>query len=262
MRNFVDNGVQLMEGSDLMNQVKELNKIVSDIITAATPDLEVETGQKLLAYTVRPDVAPDLKCLAENIAMLMIQKEGKELHLEFKDDDLQKAKHDPLTGLANRGLFYETLDTAFQVSQKEGRLLGLMLIDLDKFKPVNDNHGHDAGDALLKRVASRLKAAIGEAGIPARLGGDEFVVLLPDLKNKKHACTIALDVLLSLKKPFTLTAATVFIDASIGISFTDRSIQGSRVLLKNADVAMYEAKKAGRGRYVVHGGTDPSSSGL
>lgn len=235
-----------------MDDLKELNTIVSDIITANSHDLQLETGQKLIAYTVRRDVAGELRALAENIALLMIQKEGRDLHLEFKDDDLHKAKHDPLTGLANRGLFYETLDAAFEVSEKENKILAVLLLDLDRFKPVNDTYGHDAGDALLSQVASRIKAAAGDAGISARLGGDEFVVLLPDLRDKSEAYTMAQNIILSLKKPFALISGTVFIDSSLGISFMDKNITGPRALLKNADLAMYEAKKAGRGRYVTH----------
>ncbi|MBI9089831.1 MAG: GGDEF domain-containing protein [Desulfobacterium sp.] len=242
-----------------MNPLKELNTIVSDIITADSHDSQLEAGQKLLAYTVCTAVDEEFRELAENIAMLMIQKEGRDLHLEFMDDDLQKtstalheAKHDPLTGLASRGLFYETLDAAFEKSQKEGNKLALILLDLDNFKPVNDTHGHDAGDALLSQAALRIKDATGDAGMSARLGGDEFVVLLPDLQDEKEAFTIAQKILLRLKKPFKLASATVFIDSSLGISFLDETTQESRALLKHADLAMYEAKKAGRGRYVAY----------
>jgi len=242
-----------------IKNIKELNKIVSDIITANSNDTEMEAGQKLFVYSIQQDIDEELRALAENIAMLMIQKEGRELHLEFMDEDLKKtshdlytAKHDPLTGLANRGLFYEILDAEFAVSREKGKKLALILLDLDKFKPVNDTYGHDAGDALLSQVALRIKDVTGDYGIAARLGGDEFVVLLTDLQNEKDAYTIAQRVLLSLKKPYQLDSATVFIDSSIGISFLEKTTQGPRFLVKNADLAMYEAKKTGRGRYVVH----------
>ncbi|MCP4120017.1 MAG: GGDEF domain-containing protein [Desulfobacteraceae bacterium] len=242
-----------------MTDLKELNAIVSDIITADCHDTQLKAGQRLLAYTVRKDIDRELAELAENIAMLMIQKEGRDLHLEFMDKNLQKtsnqlhqAKHDPLTGLPNRGLFHETLDAVFEKAQRKGGKLALLLLDLDKFKPVNDTHGHDAGDELLSQVGERIKSETGDAGISARLGGDEFVVLLPDLKEEEEAFTTARKILLSLKKPFDLTSATVFINSSIGISFLEKTTKGPRSLLKQADLAMYEAKKAGRGRYVVH----------
>lgn len=230
-----------------------------DIITANSYEVQMATGQKLFAYTVRQDIDEELREFAENIAMLMIQKEGRELQLEFMNDDLQKtslqlhlAKHDPVTQLPNRGLLYEKLAVLFEVSQRKGKKLALILLDLDKFKPVNDTYGHDAGDALLGQVALRITSVVGDSGITARLGGDEFVVLLPDLQNKKEAYAIAQKILLSIKKPFKLTSSTVFIDSSIGICFLDKTTKGPRMLLKNADLAMYEAKKMGRGRYVAH----------
>jgi diguanylate cyclase (GGDEF)-like protein len=242
-----------------MNHIKELNQIVLDIIRAGSHERQMEAGQKLFAYTVRRDIDGEFRDFAENIAMLMIQKEGRELHLEFMNEDLQNAghqlhiaKHDSLTLLPNRGLFYEKLATLFDISKKEGRNLALILLDLDKFKPVNDTYGHDAGDALLGQVASRISLAVGDSGMTARLGGDEFVVLLPDLEKKEDVYNIAQKILLSIKKPFKLSPADVFIDSSIGICFLDKTTKGPRNLLKNADLAMYEAKKAGRGRYVAH----------
>jgi len=242
-----------------MNGIKELNQIVLNIITANTHESQMESGKKLFTYTVREDIDKDLREFAENIAMLMIQKEGRELHLEFMNQNLQKtsnelhdAKLDPLTRLPNRGLFYENLKEIFDVSQKEGGELALLLLDLDGFKSVNDTHGHDAGDALLIQVASRLKTVVGDSGIPARLGGDEFVVILPNLKDKKYAVTIAQKILISIKKPFKMSTTTVFIDSSIGISFMEKTTTDPSALLKNADLAMYRAKKTGRGRYVAH----------
>ncbi len=189
----------------------------------------------------------------------MIQKEGRELHLEFMNDDLKKtnrqlhvAKHDTLTHLPNRGLLYERLEELFNLSRKDNQSLAVILLDLDKFKPINDAYGHDAGDELLGQVALRITAAVGDTGFTARLGGDEFVVLLPDLTDKTLVYSIAQKMLLTIKKPFQLTPAEVFIDCSIGICFLDQTTTNPRALLKNADLAMYEAKKTGRGRYVAH----------
>ncbi len=239
--------------------IKELNQIVVDIVKAGSHAVQMEAGKKLFAYTIRKDVDEELRAFAENIAMLMIQKEGQELHLKFMNEDLQKvgedllqAKHDPLTGLPNRGLFYETLTTSFETAKAENKLLSLILLDLDKFKPVNDTYGHDAGDRLLKEVATRINKVVGKSGFPARLGGDEFVILLLNLPGEKEVFTIAQKLLLSLKQPFLLGSSTIFIDSSIGVSFLEKTTSGPRVLLKNADQAMYLAKKTGRGRYVAH----------
>ncbi len=241
-----------------MNQIKTLNKIVLAILSANSHEVKVAAGQRLIDYSINPEICELLQDLAENIAMLMVQKEGKELHLLFMDYDLKKigkalehAKLDPLTGLANRGLFYEILDREFERSKKEKTKLALILIDLDNFKPVNDTHGHDAGDRLIQQVASRIKVCVKESGFAARLGGDEFIVLLPDLTRVKEACTLAKAILLSLKQPFDITSAIVSIDSTIGISFLEQATQGCRELLKEADLAMYEAKRSGRGQYLI-----------
>lgn len=243
----------------MITPIKELNQIVVDIVKASSHAAQMEAGKKLFAYTVRQDIDGELRGFAENIAMLMIQKEGRELHLEFMNEDLEKAgvdlhqaKHDPLTLLPNRGLFYETLTALFETAKSEAKPLSLILLDLDKFKPVNDTYGHDAGDTLLREVAARIKEVVGKSGIPARLGGDEFVILLPDLPGEKEVHTIAQKLLFSIKQPFLLGASTVFIDSSIGVSFLEKTTSGPRMLLKNADRAMYQAKKTGRGRYVTH----------
>ncbi|SLM28570.1 Diguanylate cyclase [Desulfamplus magnetovallimortis] len=248
-----------MNDYEWLKSVKELNQIVFNINIAKSNEDQINAGNALFAYTVRQDINEELRMLAENIAMLMVQKEGRELHLEFMEGDLEKtcselhtAKHDPLTGLPNRGLFNANLDSMFEKAKKENRKLALLLLDLDRFKPVNDTYGHDAGDELLKQSANRISEAVGDSGCAGRLGGDEFAAFLPDIKDQQEACQVAQKILLSIKKPFQLEAATVFIDSSIGISFLDHTTKDPCDLVKNADVAMYEAKNAGRGRYVAY----------
>ncbi|HCY88603.1 MAG TPA: GGDEF domain-containing protein [Desulfobacteraceae bacterium] len=242
-----------------MTHLEELNTIILNIIKAESYEAQLEAGKELFAFTVRKDVDDEIRELAENIAMLMIQKEGRELHLEFlfqdlkaADEDLYNAKHDPLTGLPNRALFYETLARHFDECKKRDKKAALIIIDLDKFKPVNDTYGHDAGDRLLKAVAERLQIAVGKRGYAARLGGDEFVVLFPEPENENEVHTIVRNILLSIKKPFDLKEGLTFIDSSIGISFLESSMADPGAWLKRADHAMYGAKKAGRGRYVVY----------
>lgn len=242
----------------LIDQVKALDRIVLEILSAKSYEVKIASGQRLIDYSIDSEICEQLQDLSENIAMLMVQKEGRELHLEFMEGDLnkvgralEKAKLDPLTGLANRGLFYETLDMTFERSKKEETKLALILIDLDNFKPVNDAHGHDAGDRMLQQVASRIKDCVKKTGFAARLGGDEFIVLLPCLSQKKDVYTLAEAILMALKKPFDIVSAMVSIDSSIGISFLEQETQCSRELLKNADLAMYEAKRSGRGHCLV-----------
>ncbi|MCG8619807.1 MAG: GGDEF domain-containing protein [Desulfobacterales bacterium] len=242
-----------------MTHLEELNTTISNIIKATSYEAQLEAGKDLFAFTVRKDVDDTIRELAENIAMLMIQKEGRELHLEFlfqdlkaADEDLYNAKHDPLTGLPNRALFYEILAQHFDGCKKEGKKAALIIIDLDKFKPINDTYGHDAGDGLLVDVAERLKTVVGERGFPARLGGDEFVVLFPEPESENEVHTLVQNILLSIKKPFDIEGKHAFIDSSIGISFLENTMEEPGAWLKRADQAMYGAKKAGRGRYVVY----------
>jgi diguanylate cyclase (GGDEF)-like protein len=248
-------------------QVRVLDNIVLDILHAKFYEDKIAAGQRLIDYSINPEICKQLQDLAENIAMLMVQKEGRELNLIFMESDLkkigkalEKAKLDPLTGLANRGLFYEILDTAFERSKKERTKLALILIDLDNFKPINDTHGHDAGDRMLQQVASRIKTCVKNLGAVARLGGDEFVVMLPDLTRAKDACTLAERILLALKQPFDIVSATVSIDSSMGISFLEQNTQDGRALLKVADIAMYEAKRSGRGRCLVFDDNFPTTA--
>lgn len=153
----------------------------------------------------------------------------------------QIASTDPLTGLANRTAF----DTALT-----GRLsIGfpvVAMIDLDRFKPINDAHGHAAGDELLKSVAERMRDALGGTHVVARLGGDEFAVLF-DAIDVAAATRFAKAIVFSLEQPFTLTAATVEIGASVGLAV---AVDGDTVnsLCQRADDRLYDAKRAGRGQ--------------
>ncbi len=157
-----------------------------------------------------------------------------------------QATHDALTQLPNRALLEDRLQHALAHAHRSARLAALFFIDLDRFKNVNDALGHSAGDALLKAVAIRLKAACREEDTIVRLGGDEFVVLLENLHHEEQANIVAQKVLRSIKSPFRLDHHEFFITCSIGISLYPRDGQDPETLLKNADAAMYRAKETGR----------------
>jgi len=161
----------------------------------------------------------------------------------------QLAHHDALTGLLNRMFFLDHLEEALHARETD-RNVGLLSIDLDGFKSVNDNFGHDAGDTLLKEVASRLQASARDEDIIARLGGDEFVVTLSHLFENKHAVLVAEKVLDVLKKPFVVGNVEVRISASIGIA-TSSINTTSGELMKQADLALYRAKELGKSVAVV-----------
>ncbi|EIJ42135.1 PAS domain S-box/diguanylate cyclase (GGDEF) domain-containing protein [Beggiatoa alba B18LD] len=159
------------------------------------------------------------------------------------------ANYDSLTGLPNRLLFHDNLIQARAWANRHQRLFTLLFIDIDGFKPVNDNLGHAVGDLLLQQIAERLKASVRETDTVARLGGDEFTVILTELQHPKDAGLMATRIINTLQEPFTLNAETVHISASIGISTYPDDGQDLEQLVKFADLAMYDAKKAGRGCY-------------
>jgi len=157
------------------------------------------------------------------------------------------AHYDVLTDLPNRALLADRLTQAVAVAQREQQKLALMFIDLDKFKPVNDELGHPVGDMLLRAVAERLKQCLlRESDTVARIGGDEFVVMLLDVASTQDALVVASKIRDALERPFDLGAHTVSISASLGIAMYPEHGSTEAALLKNADTAMYHAKDSGR----------------
>jgi diguanylate cyclase (GGDEF)-like protein len=161
----------------------------------------------------------------------------------------RQATYDALTGLPNRTLLFDRIGHALTVSRRTGRELALLFVDLDGFKGVNDQLGHQAGDDLLIEVAKRLSDVVREADTVARLGGDEFVVLCEDLEGGQNPAEIAGRVVEAIERPVTLASgATVSVSASIGIGHAEPGDTASELLVR-ADGAMYAAKQGGRGRY-------------
>jgi diguanylate cyclase (GGDEF)-like protein/PAS domain S-box-containing protein len=159
-----------------------------------------------------------------------------------------QALHDTLTGLANRSLLMEQLEREVALGLRQGTSFALLYIDLDGFKPVNDQLGHAAGDALLFQVAERLRCCTRESDMVCRQGGDEFVILVPQAGTPSELDSLARKLQDQLSLPFTLKERTVQISASIGIArFPDHG-RSADAVLKAADGAMYRAKGAGGGR--------------
>jgi diguanylate cyclase (GGDEF)-like protein/PAS domain S-box-containing protein len=163
---------------------------------------------------------------------------------------MRRASHDALTGLPNRALLLERLAQALKQAQRRMARVGLLFIDLDYFKEVNDAHGHAVGDLLLKQVAERLQGELRGEDTVARLGGDEFVVLMPLLDNEPQPCTqLAARIVGVLGMAFEVSGHTLHIGASIGIALYPDDAGSAAGLLDSADEAMYDAKRAGRGQY-------------
>jgi diguanylate cyclase (GGDEF)-like protein len=155
----------------------------------------------------------------------------------------REAMHDSLTGLGNRVLLADRTAAAMAAAQRTGEHVGLLLIDLDGFKEVNDTLGHQAGDLLLQQVAARLTASVHEAGTVARLGGDEFAVLLPRLRSDDEATRIAHRLLHTLRQPVELDESVLEVGGSIGVAVYPTHSADAAQLMQHADIAMYTAKR-------------------
>lgn len=159
------------------------------------------------------------------------------------------ANYDKLTGLPNRSMFSERLEHEIRRAHRSGKKLALLFLDLDGFKEVNDNLGHDVGDLLLQHVANRLAGCVRESDTIARLGGDEFIIILNEITDIAVVGSVAQKVVTTLASAFTLRGQHIHVSASAGITLYPEDGEAFDVLLKNADQAMYAAKREGRNRY-------------
>jgi diguanylate cyclase (GGDEF)-like protein/PAS domain S-box-containing protein len=173
---------------------------------------------------------------------------------EFEDTLHHRAMHDQLTGLPNRWLFNLQLKQALAHGKRNGRRVAALFLDLDDFKTVNDSFGHAAGDELLVQVSERLRGALRENDTLARLGGDEFAILLSDMSGAEEAMAVAEKLLLALDAPYRLQNQDVRSCGSIGLAIYPDDAQDSDSLLRFADLAMYQAKRAGRGTFACYCG--------
>lgn len=159
------------------------------------------------------------------------------------------ALHDPLTGLPNRSLLTERLDTALSYAQRHNQQVALLFVDLDRFKQVNDVFGHALGDEILREVAKRLDACVRSEDTVSRQGGDEFIVALTDICEEQDAALIANKLLAVITSPFIVEDIEIVLGMSIGIACFPGDGESAGTLLRNADTAMYVAKDLGRNRY-------------
>jgi len=160
--------------------------------------------------------------------------------------------HDQLTGLPNRVLFFDRLHQSIAAAQRRKKILALLFMDLDGFKAVNDELGHQAGDAVLKEVSTRLQNTIRTMDTIARVGGDEFTGILAEVGGHDDAVIVAKKIIAAIASPFDVAGVQVNIGASIGISLYPQDSEDQEELIQLADSAMYKAKEAGRGRYCFH----------
>ncbi|WP_338852792.1 EAL domain-containing protein [Alteromonas macleodii] len=204
----------------------------------------------IFKFTDELDVVEDA---ANNLARQLESFDGQ---MAINTAKLEKmAMFDVLTGLPNRNMLTFQIEKQLAGSIRDDRLVALMFMDLDDFKKVNDSHGHDVGDKLLKAAAMRISKPIRESDIASRFGGDEFVILLSNIESKKHVDTVAKKLIEEFKEPIIVDGVTFYVSISIGIAITNHSRATPVELLRHADIAMYEAKAKKGAEYRVYDAT-------
>jgi two-component system NtrC family sensor kinase len=216
------------EGPYIEERILRLDGTVVDVEAGSSP---VFYGSQWAVQTVLRDIT-ERKQLQERI--------------------WHQANFDALTGLPNRSLFQDRLQQAINCSEREGKPLALMFIDLDRFKEINDSLGHEAGDVLLQQVAHRLNGTVRKSDTVARMGGDEFTVILAECHSQEDIEGVARQILQKLEQPFDLPGGQGTISATIGIALYPDDDCDTSELLKKADLAMYRAKNQGRNGFAFH----------
>ncbi|MBI1327881.1 MAG: diguanylate cyclase [Alphaproteobacteria bacterium] len=184
-------------------------------------------------------------------AVVIFRDITKQLEMEKQLE--QMARHDQLTGLANRILFNEHLKNALARAERNKTMIAVLYMDLNGFKPVNDTLGHAAGDKILCDFGAILREVVRETDVPARLGGDEFAVLVDTIQKQEDALLLVERLLKRLEAPFEVAGENFPIGASIGISFYPDNGQDAETLVAHADAAMYSAKKDKKLSYIIYG---------
>lgn len=174
--------------------------------------------------------------------------ERKKMEQELK----RMAYHDPLTGIANRMLLLDRLNMALYQADRHQNKVALMMLDLDKFKDINDTLGHYIGDLLLQAVAKKLTGILRKGDTVARFGGDEFVIVLPEQKDHKTALHVVLKIIEGFRKAFVIQKHLLIVTSSVGLSLYPDHGKDVDTILKTADSAMYQAKQAGRNQYRLY----------
>jgi diguanylate cyclase (GGDEF)-like protein len=200
--------------------------------------------------TLEQQVVARTRELAHTVQQLQVEIEGREkiaAELDFL------ANHDALTGLPSLRLCKDRLDQSLAEARRNRQTSAVMFLDLDGFKTINDQHGHEFGDLVLKATADRIKAEIRETDTVARIGGDEFVIILSSLPETEIANRIAASVIEQIARPFDIKNTEVLISASIGISLYPQNGTTAEALIRSADKAMYRVKRQGKNDFGFSG---------
>lgn len=231
------------QGLGTLERVRDAHPSVPIVVLTGTDD-EAQAVQAVQEgaqdYLIKGQVDGHLLGRAIRYA---IERKFAEVQLSHQ------ALHDPLTGLANRALLMERLAQALARTERRPSSVAVLFLDIDRFKTINDNFGHEVGDSVLACIGDRLRKALRPEDMASRFGGDEFVVLCEDLEDDRHVVTIAERIGRSISEPISLEAGEVVVTTSIGIAAARGIGDRPEVLLRDADAAVYRAKERGRDRF-------------
>lgn len=231
------------QGLGTLERVRDAHPSVPIVVLTGTDD-EAQAVQAVQEgaqdYLIKGQVDGHLLGRAIRYA---IERKFAEVQLSHQ------ALHDPLTGLANRALLMERLAQALARTERHPSSVAVLFLDIDRFKTINDNFGHEVGDSVLACIGDRLRKALRPEDMASRFGGDEFVVLCEDLEDDRHVVTIAKRIGRSISEPISLEAGEVVVTTSIGIAAARGIGDRPEVLLRDADAAVYRAKERGRDRF-------------
>ena len=243
-------------GLPTVREVLATNPTIAVVVLSGVSDQSLAlhaVRQGAQDYLVKGQGHPELLARAVRYA---IERKRSEEHLTYL------AQYDHLTGLVNRTLFRDRLVQAMARCKRMQQPIGLMLLDLDRFKAVNDTFGHDMGDELLKAVSERLKTCVREVDTVARMGGDEFTIILEGASSEQGILVVAKRITEFIATPFELKGHQISVGVSIGITTYPQDDYPADELLKHADRAMYRAKQQGGSAFHLHEASGIRSANL
>ena len=249
-----------MDGLEMAAAIREIDHLQPIVITSAFNDRETLLKAINLGvdgFVTKPVdlnlLLEKLELTAQNLQNRIDAERAREKEFAEKEKKLyEQAHYDTLTGIPNRSLFSSKLKEALRRSTDEDSKMAILFIDLDDFKPVNDNYGHKAGDFVLRKVAKNIKNTIRKNDFIARIGGDEFAMIIENIMGRECLNILAKKIIKAVQKPVYYHKKELRVSCSIGIAeYAPCDTSGDKdELIHNADIAMYEAKKRGKAKFV------------
>ena len=240
-----------MDGFQVLEALKEIETdgYLSVLVITGNPDCKLralQSGAK--DFVSKPfDMAEVLARVHNLLEVRLLHQKAR----NYAKTQEFMALHDPLTGLANRRLLAERVSHAIIHAKRNNGIMAVVYLDLDGFKEINNTMGHDCGDLLLKLVSARLVATVRQEDTVARLGGDEFVIAMPYVNSIDGVALAAEKIIRALSQPYSIQDSNVTVTASAGIGLYPTNGEDVKILLKNADIALLDAKQASKNTYRI-----------